>query len=703
MVIKQVRTVSLWDKEAIVPLLAGIRIAEGSAEYDEVATQSMASPSKEHCAIGLPMFSPSVPSTASESQCSLCQVTFASREEQVGHYRLDWHRCNLQRSLAGKPPLSEEQFLQDMSDVSSLSGSDDDEEEEGEEGKESPDEDVSNSVLRKQARMFFCNADGNVISVYRAILFNKKKEMYGEQDVLQRVLAAPRRVNVAVILLGGGHFAAAVFKGSEVIIHKTFHNYTVRAKQGGSQSAKDGQSGTSHPKSSGASLRRYNELSQQQHIQELMESWKTHLERCDLIFFHAKKHNRKTLFTGKKPILNPKDDRLRTIPFPTKRAKFSEVKRVYGMLFEVLIHGTEDEFKTMVKESLIGEVKPVTKKKKEASPKKETSPRKEAKKPKSERRNEVPEPCSSSSESLVDDEDDMVMTMTKMSFCMRDIGGGKDCSFDPKTLRKLERKEREQPRKSKEGSKHKEVVWNEIYTSCRTGNKERLEIALKFSSPSSHKGNAQNKALMNSLQNVQIPTDLSLITFGKKDRTMLHIAAESGHKDILWYLLEHGCDPAASDNKGSFPFNLSKDKETRNTFRRFMAQHPKKYDYKQARIPSPLTAEQEAKEQAKEIEKKKAQEKAREEKERERKQKEEEARREREEKKRFLKLSDREKRALAAEKRFLQQQQSTGAVPSIPKQRCFMCGKDITGMVPFEYNDFKFCTTKCVREHRTKQ
>lgn len=63
----------------------------------------------------------------------------------------------------------------------------------------------------------------------------------------------------------------------------------------------------------------------------------------------------------------------------------------------------------------------------------------------------------------------------------------------------------------------------------------------------------------------------------------------------------------------------------------------------QARIPSPLTAEQEAKEQAKEIEKKKAQEKAREEKERERKQKEEEARREREEKKRFLKLSDREK------------------------------------------------------------
>ena len=41
--------------------------------------------------------------------------------------------------------------------------------------------------------------------------------------------------------------------------HKTFHSYTVRKGQGGSQSAADGRSGTVHPRSSGASLRRYNE------------------------------------------------------------------------------------------------------------------------------------------------------------------------------------------------------------------------------------------------------------------------------------------------------------------------------------------------------------------------------------------------------------------------------------------------------------
>ena len=48
--------------------------------------------------------------------------------------------------------------------------------------------------------------------------------------------------------------------GTELVVHKTFHSYTVRAKQGGSQSSRDNKSGGgSHPKSAGASLRRYNE------------------------------------------------------------------------------------------------------------------------------------------------------------------------------------------------------------------------------------------------------------------------------------------------------------------------------------------------------------------------------------------------------------------------------------------------------------
>ena len=66
-----------------------------------------------------------------------------------------------------------------------------------------------------------------------------------------------------------------------------------------------------------------------------------------------------------------------------------------------------------------------------------------------------------------------------------------------------------------------------------------------------------------------------------------------------------------------------------------------------------------------------------------------------EEKNRFLNLSDREKRALAAEKRLLAQNQE---LPSA--QRCFQCGIDIGGKIPFEYLDYRFCTPKCVKEHR---
>ena len=44
---------------------------------------------------------------------------------------------------------------------------------------------------------------------------------------------------------------------AQVVAHKTFHRYVVRAKRGTAQSTRDGQGNA--PKSGGASLRRYNE------------------------------------------------------------------------------------------------------------------------------------------------------------------------------------------------------------------------------------------------------------------------------------------------------------------------------------------------------------------------------------------------------------------------------------------------------------
>jgi len=34
--------------------------------------------------------------------------------------------------------------------------------------------------------------------------------------------------------------------------------------------------------------------------------------------------------------------------------------------------------------------------------------------------------------------------------------------------------------------------------------------------------------------------------------------------------------------------------------------------------------------------------------------------------------------------------------------RCWMCGVDISSSTPFEYFDYKFCSTKCLKDHREK-
>ena len=55
---------------------------------------------------------------------------------------------------------------------------------------------------------------------------------------------------------------------------------------------------------------------------------------------------------------------------------------------------------------------------------------------------------------------------------------------------------------------------------------------------------------------------------------------------------------------------ISRDKVTRDSFRRFMNQYPDMYDYTVAKIPSPLSEEMELVRKEKKTEKKKAQRKA---------------------------------------------------------------------------------------------
>ena len=140
-------------------------------------------------------------------------------------------------------------------------------------------------------------------------------------------------------------------------------------------------------------------------------------------------------------------------------------------------------------------------------------------------------------------------------------------------------------------------------------------------------------------------------------------------RQMVTLLLALGADPTVRDKakkvlrklgwifKSNFvhqvPFNLSKDREVRNSFRKFMGENPDKFDYKIAQIPAPLDKEEEEERERKASEKKKAQREKKREKEKAQKVEEAKVKAEEAEKQRFLNLTDREKRALAAERRLM--------------------------------------------------
>ncbi|CAH8250784.1 unnamed protein product [Arabidopsis lyrata] len=85
--------------------------------------------------------------------------------------------------------------------------------------------------------------------------------------------------------------------------------------------------------------------------------------------------------------------------------------------------------------------------------------------------------------------------------------------------------------------------------------------------------------------------------------TPLHEAAKSSDCERVLEFLEEGMDPCAKDERGRTPYMLANEKEVRNTFRRFMASNLEKWNWHDAKVPSPLTKEMEESQAAKQAEK----------------------------------------------------------------------------------------------------
>ncbi|XP_048335303.2 uncharacterized protein LOC107423709 [Ziziphus jujuba] len=228
--------------------------------------------------------------------------------------------------------------------------------------------------------------------------------------------------------------------------------------------------------------------------------------------------------------------------------------------------------------------------------------------------------------------------------------------------------------------------------------------------------------------------------------TPLHEATKSGNVDKVLELLEQGLDPCIKDERGRTPYMLASEKEVRNTFRRFMASNPDRWDWHAAKVPSALTKEMEESQAAKQAEKDTKRKARAKELKKLRKAREKKAQAQvsgsqnaskivkdggaspsvlknqpqpsyisgisKEEDLKRAMAAEREKRAAAAERRIAasanaQSNSTTNTTGSSQAKgglagdiNCSCCNASLAGKVPFHRYNYKYCSTSCMHVHR---
>lgn len=235
-------------------------------------------------------------------------------------------------------------------------------------------------------------APGTQFGVYRAALpkTGRNKSRATDGEILAELkasqlapTAAPSDRKWLLLMFGGGHFAGMIVslvpklvhvgKGKEkareamVIKSKTFHRYTTRRKQGGSQAA------FGKANSIGAQIRMANEDALREEVRELLRDWSDEIAGCEAVFLRASKTNYKPFFDYEGAPLTRTDPRIRGYSFPTRRPTVKELLRSFDELTRVKVsHLTEDALAKMDADylaSIAPRPKPVIAPPKPAAPK----------------------------------------------------------------------------------------------------------------------------------------------------------------------------------------------------------------------------------------------------------------------------------------------------------------------------------------------
>ncbi|ODV96230.1 hypothetical protein PACTADRAFT_33408 [Pachysolen tannophilus NRRL Y-2460] len=273
-------------------------------------------------------------SQAISNVCQTCGSKLDGLDVKKSHYKSDFHRFNLKRKLQKVPPVSEAEFdkiIQDLDE--SISGSDSSSQEDDNDSYdddkekrnletifEKTDRSLNNlSIQDNEQSVHYLNTKSPFVLFKSSLLspercFGIYKSSFDVTELHSNPLEALKNWNSvdqskkysALFMIGGGHFAGAIIshnpkpvKGNingssgeslleqsvNIIEHKTFHRYTTRRKQGGSQGTNDNSNGKAN--SAGSSLRRYNEAALEKEVRELLNSWKNYLINCESIFIRA--------------------------------------------------------------------------------------------------------------------------------------------------------------------------------------------------------------------------------------------------------------------------------------------------------------------------------------------------------------------------------------------------------------------------------
>ncbi|KAI0629166.1 hypothetical protein C8Q77DRAFT_1076201 [Trametes polyzona] len=319
---------------------------------------------------------------AGSRACNICLgATFVDVDDQRAHFRSDWHRYNVKVRLNGGEPVSETRFSQLVDGLEdSISGS-----ASSSEGESDDSDDAVSALVHKTRKLarpsspddagalslpqtplvWFHSPPATQIGVYKNIFSTTTSPADYLNELKEMQHGGEHGRTWALFMTAGGHFAGAIVrvkrpddddedagvtkKGKpkrpkpeiEVLKHKTFHRYTTRRKQGGSQSLNDNSK--SKAVSAGAMLRRYGEQALRDDIRNLLQDWAEEIHDCERIWIRASVSNRRIFLDYEGAVIEKGDERLRTFPFPTRRPTQAELSRCLQELTRVKVsHLTEE-------------------------------------------------------------------------------------------------------------------------------------------------------------------------------------------------------------------------------------------------------------------------------------------------------------------------------------------------------------------------